>query len=226
MSTRIRAWIPLILLAAMSAAGVAVGSLWPHQIVMGIDWAHSLGYIGCLILFLATVIVSMVGMVPAGLLAFATGAVYGPIVGFAISALGLLVGAAMAFRLSRSWLAPRLINQPTIAKLVASLNHMSGRRTWIFVMITRLSPVAPFSLTSYAFGLSHIKFRSYMTGTAAALLPLMAYLAAGHAAISVTTGADHHQPEWISLLSIGIGFGATLIWIFWMVKPRTQRGTS
>jgi uncharacterized membrane protein YdjX (TVP38/TMEM64 family) len=59
----------------------------------------------------------------------------------------------------------------------------------------RLSPLVPFNLQNYAFGLTSVRFRAYVAATFFGIIPgtvLYVYLgAAGQAAISGSGGALH-----------------------------------
>ena len=57
-----------------------------------------------------------------------------------------------------------------------------ARDGWKLVCLIRISPVMPFAVTSYALGLSSVRFRAYVLGTLASLPPLLAYVLAGRLA--------------------------------------------
>jgi len=79
---------------------------------------------------------------------------------------------------------------------------------WRIVALLRISPVMPFSLTSYALGFSGISFRDYFLGTLASLPALLGYVVIGALGnLGVTAqrqGADIHG------LLLGVGVVATL----------------
>ena len=56
---------------------------------------------------------------------------------------------------------------------------MIVRDGWRLVALLRVSPVMPFSITSYALGLSGIGLRGYALGTLASLPPLLGYVVIG-----------------------------------------------
>ena len=78
--------------------------------------------------------------------------------------------------------------------------------------LVRLTPVAPFTITSYAFGLTEIKMRDYFLGTFGSLPTMFTYVYAGTVTDSVyhsfwVTGASRSpQPGFLilGLISIGI----------------------
>jgi hypothetical protein len=130
--------------------------------------------------------------------------------GFLLAAGGSMAGAVVAFFLSRS------LFRPTVERLIArrprlrnfdALVTQDGLR---LVCLLRISPVMPFSITSYMLGLSSIDLRSYTIGTLASLPALCGYVFIGtlaDASVSAwMTGAD--PLRWILL---GIGGAAMLV---------------
>jgi uncharacterized membrane protein YdjX (TVP38/TMEM64 family) len=115
-----------------------------------------------------------------------------------------------AFYLSRSFL------RPTVERLIAVRPRLRNFDTLItqdglrLVCLLRISPVMPFSVTSYMLGLSSIDLRSYALGTLASLPALCGYVFIGtlaDAGLSAwSTGAN--PLRWVLL---GIGGAATLV---------------
>jgi uncharacterized membrane protein YdjX (TVP38/TMEM64 family) len=137
----------------------------------------ALGPGGWLVFALLQALVALVGVVPASLLGIAAGAVYGIALGFALSASGVMAGALGAFWLARSFARPLIaaLLSARLARLDAALAEESLR----LVCLLRVSPVLPFSITSYALGLSGVSTRAYIIGTLASLPALLGYVAIG-----------------------------------------------
>lgn len=165
-----------------------------------------LGLFGCVVFVLAQTAVAMAGVLPASLLGLAAGAVYGVPLGFALSAIGVLAGAAGTFGVARSAL------RGAVLRLLARNGRFTGRFTriddavagdgWRLVLLMRISPVMPFSLTSFALGLSGVGPRDYMLGTLASLPALLLYTVLG--ALGVRD-IGHASPGLaFALLAIGI----------------------
>jgi uncharacterized membrane protein YdjX (TVP38/TMEM64 family) len=137
----------------------------------------ALGPRGWLVFALLQALVALVGVVPASLLGIAAGAIYGIALGFALSASGVMVGALGAFWLARSFARPLIaaLLSTRLARLDAALTEEGLR----LVCLLRVSPVLPFSITSYALGLSGVSTRAYIIGTVASLPALLGYVAIG-----------------------------------------------
>ena len=79
---------------------------------------------------------------------------------------------------------------------------------WRVVALTRLSPVFPFSLLNYAFGLTQVSFRGYLLASWIGMMPgTVMYVYLGSLA-RLGTGTSQRSPaEWTLY---GVGLAATL----------------
>ena len=127
------------------------------------------------ILFLA----SLTGIIPLSLLAIVSGALYGLLKGFLLSAVGINFGALIAFLLSRYAYRSNIDDWESRHLSIQHLDKEIAARGWIFVLLLRLSPVAPYSLASYAFGLTRISMGAYLLGSIGATPALLAYVYTG-----------------------------------------------
>jgi uncharacterized membrane protein YdjX (TVP38/TMEM64 family) len=106
--------------------------------------------------------------------------------------------------LSRSMFRPWIVAILNRSRRIKRLDQAVGAGNWRFVCLLRISPIMPFSLTSYALGLTRIDQKSYMLGTLASMPALLAYVATGafaHSGFSVFTG----QMSIPRLIPVGIG---------------------
>jgi uncharacterized membrane protein YdjX (TVP38/TMEM64 family) len=199
------AGLALLSLAASLLAGGRIAAL-----VVG--WAlalHDAGLAGLALFTAACFIAALAGIVPGALLGVASGAVFGLEGGFTASAAGILAGAGAAFGLSRSYLRPLIAAMLARYGALARLDTALSAEDWRLVALLRVSPVMPFSLTSYALGLSGIGPRAYLLGTLASLPALLGYVAIGALGgygARLRTGAGHD----IHLALLALGGAATL----------------
>jgi len=168
-----------VMLVLFAASGVVAGSGDGGFVLRRIEELRALGVIGGLVFVALQMLTAVVGFLPASLLGIAAGAIYGIGLGFGLATAGLLLGAGIAFGLARTAL------RPTIGHLLARrdafdrLDVAVGHEGWRLVLLLRISPIMPFSLTSYALGLSAVSVRDYAVGTIAALPALLAYVCLG-----------------------------------------------
>jgi len=167
------------------------------------------GLAGLAFIAAAFFLAALAGIIPGALLGLAAGAVFGLSYGFWASAIGSLAGAAAAFGLSRSFLRPFIATIMARHGVLARLDGMLGTEGWRLVALLRVSPVMPFSIASYALGLSQIGFLDYLLGTLASLPALFGYVALGALGgygARLHGGVGHG----IHLALLGLGAAATL----------------
>jgi uncharacterized membrane protein YdjX (TVP38/TMEM64 family) len=187
-----------------------------------VEFFRTAGVAGPTLFAALQVLVVLSGAVPASLLCVVAGAVYGLIPGFALATLGSLLGAVVAFGLSRclfrSAIERLVLRHGRLHKLDASISEDG----WKFVCLLRLSPAMPFSATSYLLGLSPVSLADYLSGTLGCLPVLFSYVWLGTLAdagfSAWTSGAN--PLRWVLL---GVGGIATLLTIIYLGRLVLQR---
>ncbi len=116
--------------------------------------------------------------VPKALLTAAGGALFGLWGGAALSLSGALVGAIVSFGIGR------LLGREAVDRLIrgrlARVDALLADHGLSAVLIVRLVPLVPFTAINYASGLSGVRFRHYVLGSAVAMVPgSLAYAALG-----------------------------------------------
>jgi|CXWL01.1.fsa_nt_gi uncharacterized membrane protein YdjX (TVP38/TMEM64 family) len=194
-ATRDRRWVrPLLFFVVMVALAVAAPVLGLGQRLAELrGWIEGLGPWGPLV-FALVYAVATVAAVPASLLTIAAGAMFGSVLGVATVALGATAGAAAAFAIAR-WLA-----RDAVAGWLAKsakfqrLDAMTERHGAIIVAITRLLPIFPFNLLNYGFGLTRVRFGTYVLWSFLCMLPGTALYVVG--ADAVTRGLAEGRVPW------------------------------
>ena len=118
----------------------------------------------------AHVVANAVG-VPGTLLVAVGGAVYGLWWGTLLSVVGATLGAIAAFWLARyllyGWFKRRFAKNALVTKLDAMLCD----RALPCVLTIRFSPISPFNIVNFAFGLTSVPARAYALGTLIGIIP-------------------------------------------------------
>jgi uncharacterized membrane protein YdjX (TVP38/TMEM64 family) len=170
-------------------------------------WARGLGVWGAC-LFVLVYLVAAVLCVPGSVLTLGAGFAFGLGPGVVAASLGSTLGAASAFLVSR-YLARGLMEE----KLAGSprfraLDQAVAAHGFRIVLLTRLSPVLPYNLLNYAFGLTAISFRSYLLASWLGMLPgalLYTYLGSFASSLAqLWTGEVQRGPWYYVLLSAGL----------------------
>ncbi|MGE0641587.1 MAG: TVP38/TMEM64 family protein [Thermoanaerobaculia bacterium] len=192
---RSRRWVrPLLFFVVLVALAVAAPVLGLGQRLAELrGWIEGLGALGPLV-FALVYAVATVAAVPASLLTIAAGAMFGSVLGVATVALGATAGAAAAFAIAR-WLARDAVaGWLAKSEKFAKLDAMTERHGAIIVAITRLLPIFPFNLLNYGFGLTRVRFGTYVLWSFLCMLPGTALYVVG--ADAVTRGLAEGRVPW------------------------------
>lgn len=120
-------------------------------------WFQSQGFVGYGIFILLCIAVSIF-MLPGSLLAIVAGIAYGGFLGGLLTMVGSTIGASLSFLLGRTLLKEAVLKkygqQETFKKIMQGVadNGVS------FLILTRLVPIFPYALQSYAYALTPMGF--------------------------------------------------------------------
>ncbi len=108
---------------------------------------------------------------PAELVAIANGMVYGSVTGFVLTWASALIGATIAFSLARALGRPAIIAllSPENGRKFDALTHKHGAG---MLFIGRSIPLVPYFLLNFAFGLSPIRWWTYIWVSALGMIPM------------------------------------------------------
>jgi len=134
------------------------------------------------VVFVAGYVVAVLFFFPALPLTLLAGLAFGPIWGTAYASVASLVGAALSFLVARyalrgvveGWMA----RSPGLARLDAGV----AEHGWRILMVTRLVPIFPFNLQNFAYGLTRLRFWTFVGLSWLFMLP-------GTAAYTLAAGA-------------------------------------
>src|SRR5438445_5406720 len=141
-------------------------------------------------------------LLPGGVLAVG-GGFFGLWWGFLIVFAGTVLGAAISFALSRwvagRWFRRRLSQNATLRALGPALE----RESWKIILLSQLHPLFPTSLLNYLYGLTRIRFSSYMFWASIGRIPglfLYVYVGTlGQLAVRIMRGENYSRTieNWI-----------------------------
>ncbi|MHC5053590.1 MAG: TVP38/TMEM64 family protein [Planctomycetota bacterium] len=175
----------------------AASRLLPVGAYLGraMEWIDRLGAWGYVV-FIAIYVLACVLMVPGSVLTLGAGFVFGLARGTAAVSVASTVGACLAFvlgrTLARGWIAGRVADRPRFR----AIDEAVGREGFKIVLLTRLSPVFPFNLLNYAYGLTRVSFWSYAAASWIGMLPgTVMYVYFGGAIRSIAELSEGDSPE-------------------------------
>ena len=168
---------------------------WRDTLASFLEWVQGIGPWGA-VLFAAAYVPAAVLLVPGSLLTLGAGFVFGVAKGTVIVSLGSTAGAAAAFLVGRSiargWVARQLAGRSKMAAIARAVETEGFK----IVLLTRLSPVLPFNLLNYAFGVTAVPFRKYILASWIGMLPgTIMYVYLGSAAKSLAALLSGDQPR-------------------------------
>jgi len=151
--------------------------------------------------------------VPSAVLTFAAGALFGLGRGFIFSLVGTSLGAVAALGtgryLARAWIEKRFSEN----KKFRLLEEMARRKGWKIVVLARLSPVFPFLVGNYFFGLTALPAKNYFAASLLGSIPSAAvYVYLGTLSRDLVLGGSARSrtpAEWI-LFFAGLAVTAIL----------------
>ena len=124
---------------------------------------------------------------PAALLTLAGGFTFGVAKTLVAVSLGSTVGATSAFLAGRTLLRGLIEHKVAGDVRFRTLDAAVAEQGFKIVMLTRLSPVLPFNLLNYAFGLTRVRLRDFVLASWIGMFPgTVLYVSIGAAAKSLS----------------------------------------
>jgi len=201
-----------VALALLLLGGVLfLGTDLQQMLRRGLYLMRHAGVVGPVI-FLGLYIFSSVLMFPSSLLTLGAGSIYGVLYGALLVSLSSTVGASAAFLTGRFLLRGPLTRRFGKSETFRVIDGAVASEGWKMVLLTRLSPVFPFNVQNYVYGLSGVSFRDYLWASWLGMIPgtimytYMGSLAADVASLGLE-GRTRTPAEWGLTL---VGFLATL----------------
>ena len=155
-------------------------------------WIEDLGAWGGLI-FAGIYVVATVLLIPASVLTLVAGLAFGLAWGFPLVVVSATIGATSAFLVSRYLVRDRVKGMVEKRPKLKAVDEAVSEEGWKIVTLLRLSPVLPFNLQNYFYGITDVKLLHYVPATFVGIMPgslLYVYLgAAGKAASGKGGGA-------------------------------------
>ncbi len=193
-----RAFLVALLLMGLLVAARYLGA--QELLKSALDWVAGLGAWG-VVVFIALYVLATVLFLPGSILTLGAGVLFGVVKGSVIVSVAATLGAVSAFLvgryLARDWVAARIAGNPRFV----AVDQAVAREGWKIVGLTRLSPVFPFNLLNYAFGLTSVSLRDYFWATWIGMIPggvMYVYLGslAGDLALLGAEGHSRSGVEW------------------------------
>jgi uncharacterized membrane protein YdjX (TVP38/TMEM64 family) len=146
------------------------------------------------------------------------GIAFGPVWGTVYAWIGATVSAAAAFLITRYGAREAVERWVVKSRRLAQIDAAVADHGWRILAFTRLVPVFPYNLQNYAYGLTGIRFATYVAVSIVFMLPSTVALALAGDAL-VQGEAD------LRWLGVYLGIAALLLGVLYVLPGRWGRGT-
>jgi uncharacterized membrane protein YdjX (TVP38/TMEM64 family) len=177
----------VVALVALAAAALAVVAFVPVRplIAESLDRVRNAGFAG-LVIVGAMYTPASVLFIPAWPLTVGAGFAFGVLRGTLTASCGSVIGATTAFLAGRTLLRRVIEERISRNPRFAAIDRAVSENGFKIVLLTRLSPVLPFNLLNYAFGLTKVSLRDFVIASWIGMLPgTVLYVYLGSAAESI-----------------------------------------
>ena len=176
------------------------------------------------LVFLGVYILATVLLLPGSLLTIGGGWLFGFVEGLVVVSLSSTLAASCSFLigryLARAWVEGKISEDARYR----SLDRAIGERGFFVVLLTRLSPLFPYNLLNYAWGVSSVRLSRYVLASWMGMIPgtlLYVYLGAAASGVSqLFSGASGEAVgrEWLFI----VGLAATAVLVIFIARLATK----
>ncbi|HUY31817.1 MAG TPA: VTT domain-containing protein [Pirellulales bacterium] len=177
-------------------------------------------------------VLAVVLLAPCAALSLAAGALFGPVVGTLVVSLSSTTGAALTFLIgrygARETVARTLRQYPKFDAVDQAISDGG----WKVVAMLRLSPVVPFNVQNYLYGLTRIRFWPCVLTSWIAMLPgtmMYVYLGyAGRAGVEAAAQGERTRTpaEW-ALIVVGLlATGGVMVYVSRLARKAMAQATA
>src|SRR4030095_16435774 len=185
------------------------------------DWVGHMGTVGVFV-FILVYAVATVLMAPGSILTIGAGFAFGLWKGFLAVSAGATLGASLAFLVARFIARDKVEAIAKRNEKFRKIDTAIGKQGAKLVFLLRFSPVIPFNLSNYFYGLTGVKFWPYVLASWIGMIPgtfLYVYIGtAGKAAFAAAAGGEAIKHDWQYWTFFGIGLTTTVAVTVWVTK--------
>ncbi|MEB3215708.1 MAG: TVP38/TMEM64 family protein [Nostocales cyanobacterium 94392] len=212
-----------ILIACLIAIVIIVAKYFNLQGLLSksLLWVDSLGWWGA-IAFIIIYNVATLLFIPGSLLTLKGGCLFGLFWGSVYVLIAATIGATFAFLIgryvSRNWVYQQIGKKPKFQ----AIDKAVARNGFKIVFLTRLSPIFPFNLLNYAFGVTQVSLKDYILGSIGMIPGTVMYVymgsLIGNIAIKNPSIPISPETQFAQTLLQGVGLIATVFVTIYIAK--------
>jgi uncharacterized membrane protein YdjX (TVP38/TMEM64 family) len=184
------------------------------------DWVGQMGLAGIFI-FIAVYAAATVLLAPGAILTIGAGFAFGLWKGFLAVSAGATLGAALAFLVARFIARDKIEAMARRSDKFQRIDNAIGLQGAKLVFLLRLSPVIPFNLSNYFYGLTAVSFWPYVLASWIGMMPgtfLYVYIGTAGKAAVLAAGGEAVKQGWQYWTFMSIGLVATIVVTIWVTR--------
>lgn len=162
--------------------------------------------------FVAIYVAACVLFIPGSILTLGGGVLFGVVWGSIYVSIAATAGASCAFLIGRYFARAMVARKIEANPSFKSIDVAVATDGWKIVLLTRLSPVFPFNLLNYAFGLTSVSFAEYLIASWAGMIPgtaMYVYIGSLSGDLARAAAGNHPRPQMQWILDV-LGLVATI----------------
>jgi uncharacterized membrane protein YdjX (TVP38/TMEM64 family) len=196
-------------------------AVWLEWMTGWLDWVEQSGWVGWLG-FIVIYTITCVLFLPGSVLTVGAGAIYGFWGGTLLVSISNLVGAVVNFLTSRyclrGWLERKFANN----RKFHALDQAIAGDGWRIILLSRISPVVPHSVVSYACGITKLSLAKFSLASWIGFVPISAAYSYAGAFLGkfarARAGMPHGAESWQTWTFYGVGLIVTVIVTVWATR--------
>ena len=193
-------FVVFLILVVLSARAFGVGG----RIGDLRDWIEGLGAWGPVV-FIPLYALGVVAALPGSALTIAGGALFGSVLGVVLVINAATLGASLSFLVARYLARESISGWLGKNEKFQRLDQLTEKHGAIIVAVTRLVPIFPFNLLNYGFGLTRVRFWTYVLWSWLCMLPGTVLFVVG--ADAFTRGIAEGEVPWVLIgVLVGVAF--------------------
>ncbi len=166
--------------------------------------------------FVCVYILIVLLILPASWLSLLSGFLYGSYLGSIIVFISAFIGASIAFFLSKKFFAKNLKTLFSRYPKLSVIEKVIEKGGLKLIFLARLSPIFPFSVLNYFYGLNNVKFRDFALGLFGIIPGTFLYCSIGSLAKSLQELKNVQSPNNLYINILGII--STFLVIYFLAK--------
>ncbi len=213
--------LKLVLIAAAVVAVLALARYFNVQeyLRQALEWIRGLGP-WAPVAFAGVYVLAAVFLLPGALLTLGAGVLFGVVKGSVVVIFSATLAATAAFLIgryvARDWVAKKIEGNEKFS----AIDKAVADEGWKIVGLTRLSPIFPYNLLNYAYGITRVTLRDYVLASFFGMMPgtvMYVYLGslAGDLANLGASRGERTPAEWALLV---VGLVATIVVTLYVTK--------